>query len=162
MQVVHITDLETTDFTLESIMYLLPISLWTTAQTAAYLPEFVMAYVFGIVTCAQSKHGGHEFSWTCLEIYSILFVAAATILLNIMTIISCFTSHERMIKDLLLFKMVEDSLLAIFTGPLTKFFGVEKYAIPLFIWLTSSAVYELYWSVSLGDFIYQKDLELNF
>ena len=162
MQVINITDLETTNTMLESIKYLLPISLWTTAQTAAYVPEFMMAWVFGIITCDQSKHGGHAFTWTCFEIYSILFVASATIMLNIATIISCFTHKERMIKDLLLFKMVEDSLLAIFTWPLTKFFGIEKYAIPLFIWLTSSAVYELYWSVSLGDFIYQKDLELNF
>ena len=158
MQVIHITDLETSNTTLELIKYLLPISLWTTAQTAVYLPEFVMAYVFGVVTCNQSKKG----SWTCLEIYSILFAAAATIVLNIMTIIYCFTHNERMIKDLLLFKMVEDSLLAIFVGPLTKIFHFEEYAIPLFIWLTSSAVYELYWSVSLGDFIYQKDLELNY
>ena len=79
-------------------------------------------------------------------------MAAATVLIaaNIGTVIMCFTSHIQTLKDMLKFKVVQDSLLAIFIYPITKELGLEKYVIPLFIYLTGTASYELYWSIYVG------------
>ena len=98
MQVIHFTDADKMEshVTLKETAYILPIALWTSLQTIAMLPEFLMAAVFGVVTCEQSQ----SYS-TCFEIFSITASVAGVILANIYTVVLCFMSEVNMLKKML-------------------------------------------------------------
>ena len=90
---------------------------------------------------------------SCPYLYGITAAALAVLLANIGTVIVCLTSNIQAQKDMLLFKGVQDLLLAIFIKPVATFIfnkNWKEYVVPLFVYFLGTSIYELYWSTHVG------------
>ena len=131
MQVVDVIDHERDTLSKVDRLYLFPISLWTMVEVGMEI--YAGFWMFVIIVL--SLHG---------KFYSFTVAALIVLVANISTVLLSFTSQIRILKYMLFFKVVEDSLLALYINPITR--SSEEGWTPYFAGLVVITIYELYWS----------------
>ena len=138
MQVIDVIDHERDTLNKVDRLYLFPISLWTMVEVGMEIYAGFWMFVLMVL----SLHGTSQ--EPSKQFYSFTVAALIVLVANISTVLLSFTSQIRILKYMLFFKVVEDSLLALYINPVTR--SSEEGWTPYFAGLVVITIYELYWS----------------